>query len=390
MSPTSRADRPDAAAIPGVTDDPFLLLHYTLLCNASCAHCVVEGGPRRTGRMPLDLARQLIEGGAGADPRLSLVVFSGGESFIYLDDVLGLCEVARAAGMRTRIITNGYWAKTPEAAAAMLERLADRAVDELVVSFGEFHREYIPMARVRHVFLGARQAGRAPIVTYSTVNASRIRREDRVSAGGFVWPEVVFRVLTDYGFDASECVPMSAALRQLAGLTGEARAQLKRTLVHERAMINWQSLAFGGRATKELNDRVPLHAIEDDPGPPCAMAGRQITALTNGRVYPCCSAWSNFPDHAIGTARTAADVPTLVAAAQQDPLVRFIHDRGPGTLIRSLRRAGASIPAEYSDICHMCQTLFERFSLDDLRRVVATADDPVVQFTPAVPIAVHS
>jgi MoaA/NifB/PqqE/SkfB family radical SAM enzyme len=176
MTVESCADRQDERRSLVLDDEPFLLVHYTALCNASCSHCVVESGPRRTGRMPIDLATQLIEG-ARAIPRLRLVVFSGGESFIYLEDILKLCQIARDFGLQTRVISNAYWARTPEMAAAMLERLEERALDQLAISFGDFHRAYIAAERVRNVFLGARQARRAPMVVYSTVNASRVYDE---------------------------------------------------------------------------------------------------------------------------------------------------------------------------------------------------------------------
>jgi hypothetical protein len=363
---TPRVDRSDPIKPLLIDGEPFFLIHYTALCNAACAHCIVESGPQRKERMPIDLAAELIAG-ASMVPRLRLVVFSGGESFIYLDNVLRLCETAQALGMQTRIISNGYWARSPDAAARMLERLAASNVDQLVISFGRFHRAYIPPERVRNVFHGATLASQAPFVAYSTVNTSGVRAERTIESGAFAWPASVFECLSAYGFDVGACVPLQAAVRRLAGLTGEERVLFKRAMVHERALINWEPLAFGGRAAKQLGDFVRLRSIDDDPGCACGAAGRQITALTDGRMYPCCSTWTNYPAHAAGVARTASDVPALVRAMHDDPLVRFIHDRGPGALIQHFRRAGRPLPAAYSDICHMCQTLFEHVPLDEVR-----------------------
>jgi hypothetical protein len=367
MSPADRADNGPI----GFSDDPLLLLHYTAFCNASCAHCIVESGPQRKGRMSLDLAGDLIEG-AGGVPHLRTVVFSGGESFIYLDDVLQLCAQARAEGLVTRIISNGYWARTPEIAARMLERLGGEAVDQLVISFGEFHRAFIPAERVRNVFLGARQASAAPFVAYSTVIAG-VRDDPTIDVGGYAWPTGVLRCLADYGFAAEECVPLAAAVARGATLAPDERTAFKKAMVHERALINYEPLAFGGRASRELRDRQRLRPIEQDAGTPCSVVGRQITAVTSGRLYPCCSVWTNFPNHALGVADSATDMPAMVDDMQMDALVRFIHERGPGPLIAQLRQAGVPLAGEYSDICHMCQTLFEHVSLDDLRQAAALA-----------------
>jgi hypothetical protein len=182
----------------------------------------------------------------------------------------------------------------------------------------------------------------------------------------------VLRSLASYGFAPDECVPLRVAARDIVGLEGDARARFKRAMVHERALINWEPLAFAGRATKELRDHIRLRPIDKEIGPPCSAAGRQVTATTNGQLYPCCSVWTNFPEHAYGTAQAAADLPAALEQMRQDPLVRVLHERGPGHLIAQLRQAGSSIASDYSDICHMCQTLFQQCSLDDLRQTAAT------------------
>ncbi len=347
-------------------DDPFLLIHYTQLCNAACAHCVVGSGPDRHGRMPFDVARRLIES-ANRVARLRMVVFSGGESFIYLDDVLRLCGIAREQGLQTRIITNGYWARTPADAARMLTKLVDGSVDQLVVSFSEFHRAYVPAVRVRNVFEGARLAERVPFIAYSAVVPPQFDRDEDA-----VWPAAVLALLNLYGFAADECHPLSQAVEELRAIedAGE-RARFKRAMTRERAIVNWEPLVFGGRAASTLTDRIRLFPLTSfDAGSPCAAAGTQLTATVDGRLFPCCSAWSNHRDHAIADANEDADAASHFARLQSDPLVTFIHTRGPGALVARLRARGVALPSAYSDICHMCDTLFARCSLDQLRAAV--------------------
>jgi hypothetical protein len=357
----------------GFREDPMLVLHYTAFCNAKCAHCIVDSGPQRTERMSMRLAGELIDGAEDV-PRLRTVVFSGGESFVYLEDVLQLCARARERGMQTRIISNAFWARSPQAAAAVIERLVDRCVDQLVVSFGDFHREYIPAARVRNVFLGAQRASRAPLIVYSTVNASRVEDDEVMQAGECAWPSRVLRSILAYGFSPDECVPLRVAVQRAGELTGEERARFKRAMVHERALVNWESVGLGGRASRLLGGQIPLDPIDDCVGPQCSAVGRQVTSTTGGHVYPCCSVWTSYPAHAFGVAKTAADLGRLVGDMNRDALVRFIHERGPGPLLTELRRTGARLPDAYSDICHMCQTLFEHYSPEQLRAAVVAAE----------------
>src|SRR5213593_1868449 len=97
--------------VPCSQPETFLVLPYTGLCNATCAHCVVESGPTRRDRIGAATAVAAIRG-ASQTSGMRMVVFSGGESFIYLDEVLGLCRQAGDLGLRTRIISNGYWARS--------------------------------------------------------------------------------------------------------------------------------------------------------------------------------------------------------------------------------------------------------------------------------------
>jgi hypothetical protein len=84
--------------------------------------------------------------------------------------------------------------------------------------------------------------------------------------------------------------------------------------------------------------------------------------------------WTNYPAHAFGVAKTETDLGELVDDMKRDAFVRFVHERGPGPLLTELRRAGAPLPGAYSDICHMCQTLFEHYSPEQLRAAVVAAE----------------
>lgn len=358
------------AAIPQLPDEAYLVLHYTERCNATCAHCIVESGPHRAGVMDPEVARAAIEG-ASRLPDVRLVVFTGGESFLHLDEILALCRFSGAQGMKTRVISNGYWARTPEAAAAMLERIVDQGVDQLVISFDAFHLPYIAPERVLNVHRGARLAKRAPYLAFSTVIPARADAQELVEVpGGLRFPRAVIETLAAYDFPLEHCVPRTIAHAQLALLDREeARGRFKRAMVHERAMVSWESLALGGRAAREARHLTMMKPLPAAPTP-CSIAGSQVTIPSNGRLFPCCSAWTNHTEHAFGAVGKDGDFATLQAQMLDDPLVRFIHDHGPGELLAFLRDKGASAPGRYSDICNMCDALFARFSLDELRNAV--------------------
>jgi hypothetical protein len=336
-----------------------LVLHYTELCNAKCAHCVVEAGPWRRGHADPAALHAALEGAAEAGVRH--VVLTGGESFVFLDQVLELCRLARRLGMRTRVITNAYWARSPERAARMLERVAGEGIDQLVVSFDEYHLPYVRADRVRNVFLGAQLAEALPYLVFSTVVAEPGEAE---TVDGVPWPAGVLEVLRSYGFAAGECVPRDLVRAQAALLDADAAEAFRERIVRARAIVNWSPLAFAGRAAREL--AMPADAIG---GGPCPVAGRQATVTSARRLYPCCSTWSNFDEHAFGEV-TADDAGTFAGRLEEmfdDPLVRVIREQGPAALVAHLERSGTPVDVRLDDACHMCERMLASVPMRDLR-----------------------
>jgi hypothetical protein len=355
--------------LPGVVDDdrPLLVLYYTLLCNATCKHCIVESGPKQVGRISKDTARHAIEGASRCSD-VSVVVFTGGESFIYLSEILDLCQYAKSLGLRTRIVTNGYWARTPDEAARMIERIVRDGVDELFVSFDEFHLAFIAPERILNIFLGAQRAAVLPYVLYATVidpDADSLQPEPATS--GFTWPKGVVEILKTYGFPLEICVPQTAAHEYLEQLEVEDRQAFKESMTRDHPLIAWQTLGQAGRASRLMKGRMQSRSIDEDSGSPCSAAGRLLTVPTNGNLYPCCSAWTNFDGHHFGHFNSATEFADRRRTMAADSLVRFIHEQGPGKLIRSLRARGHALPERYTDICNMCEQLFSTYSLDQLR-----------------------
>lgn len=345
-----------------------LVLHYTESCNAKCAHCVVESGPERREQLPAATARAAIDAAVAAG--LPLVVFSGGESLMYREGLLVLCGYAKDRGLRTRVVSNAYWARTADHAARMLEALADAGVDELAVSFDEFHLPFIRPDQIANLVAGSGRAVRSPWVLYAAV----IRPEDESVEDSHTgppetWPPALIALLTQYRIDISRCIAFEAVQVRLRELAGDRRDAFKQAL-RDRIVITWQTLVVGGRATRELAAQVATRSIDDEAGSACHVAGRQLTVPASARVYPCCSAWSNFGDHHFGCAAGEAEFLEAFRRIQADPVVEFIHDRGPGLLIRWLRARGYPLRARYTDICNMCEELFTRCSLDTLRTEV--------------------
>lgn len=103
----------------------ILHIHPTLRCNLSCAHCYSSSSPQAREALAPDLLCAAIADAAGRG--FGIVSISGGEPLLYrdLDQVLA---AARAVGMRTQIVTNGWFLDHPR-----YDAVAD-AIDLVAVS----------------------------------------------------------------------------------------------------------------------------------------------------------------------------------------------------------------------------------------------------------------
>ena len=322
----------------------------------------MESGPHRREKLPATVGHAAIR--AAADAEFDTVVFSGGESTTYLDDVLDMCREARSRGLRTRLVSNGYWAQTPAAVAEMLERLHDGNVDELVISFDEYHLPYISLDRFDHLRSGTVLAARRPWIIYAAV-IEPPGDDNEAASDSHAFPHALISLLTLYGFDIKRCTAFAEVTETLARLSPGARDAYKQWL-RDRIIVTWQPLVIGGRATRSLANAVsalPLSAAGDRP---CEAAGQQITLPSNGHAYPCCSLWTNFGDHHFGVVGNEAQFADAYRRIRREPLVQLIHAAGPGTLIRWLKSRGVPLRDHYTDICNMCEELFTRCSPERL------------------------
>lgn len=113
-----------------------LLLTYR--CTMECDHCFVWGSPQQSGVMTLEKVRRIFDQGQALGS-VESVSFEGGEPFLYYGLLLEGVRNAKARGWKTEIISNAYWATSPEDALLWLRPLAQAGLDNLLVSEDSYH-----------------------------------------------------------------------------------------------------------------------------------------------------------------------------------------------------------------------------------------------------------
>lgn len=106
-------------------------------CNMKCRHCCAIHGTGEVSREDaVNWIRQIAESKVE-----SRIAFLGGEPTLCLDDLIEYVKCARENGLLPSIVTNGYFAKTKEAAEKVLDKL--EGLESVVISSDKYHLEFV-------------------------------------------------------------------------------------------------------------------------------------------------------------------------------------------------------------------------------------------------------
>jgi len=112
---------------------------YSTLCNLKCGHCVAKGEVPDTHTMDLGGARQIIF--KMAESKVMGISFTAGEPLLFVKEMNELVRLCRDFGIYTRIVTNSFWAKTPERADSIVRELKKSGLCQLRLSYSRWHQE---------------------------------------------------------------------------------------------------------------------------------------------------------------------------------------------------------------------------------------------------------
>jgi Radical SAM superfamily len=148
-------------------------LHFLLTyqCNSECDHCFVWGGPRQTGVMTLEHVRNALRQAQGLGS-ITSIYFEGGEPFLYYPILLKAVQEAADMGFEVGLVSNAYWAITPEDALEWLRPFAG-LLQDLSVSSDLYHYSEPISRQSRNATQVANSLG-IPIGTISVAQAENV------------------------------------------------------------------------------------------------------------------------------------------------------------------------------------------------------------------------
>jgi MoaA/NifB/PqqE/SkfB family radical SAM enzyme len=300
----------------GLRFSAFALM-LTDKCNARCAHCYGDYGPKGNSRLPISEAIELIDQAAPIECIERNFVAAGGETFLFFDDLVCVVQYAANRGFKPSITTNAFWGKPYERAWSWMKRLKEAGLVKLEISADSFHQKHIPIEAPRNVIRAAKECGLETVMLRCQVTENTTLRDALQNLGiGDLANTIVV---------SSPVVPM-------------------------------------GRAEQEISaDEVFLESAYPRG---CCEDALTLTITVQGDVFPCCAGSELCPPLCLGNV-TRESLATIVNRAHSNIMLRTLASVGPARLSALIEESNLNhllLPA-YTNACHLCYHIFSQLEL---------------------------
>ncbi len=287
-------------------------IHVTYTCPLACAHCCFSSSPENTDR----LSAEVILGAIKELNRdeIDLVAFTGGEPFLLGKTLVNAVDQANRMGFTTRIVTSAYFGKHKKTALKRLEALKRAGLDELSISWDDYHEEFVSFTSIANVFNIAKSLGISTAINivqsdHSTWSEARIRKE-----------------------------------LGLAENSGDPICE--------------SPLNFNGRAEEALVD---AGLRKERLLGPCPYVLTGPTLSAKNKLLACCGVIPETEGLTIDDDFSPKNLQKSIASALKSPLLNWLYLRGPYAVLQHINeKYGVAIP-EKSKIggnCEACRHLF--------------------------------
>ena len=298
-------------------------------CNFECKHCSVGSSPRTKYPMPEEVMTKAIDG-AHELASIAVVVFTGGEPTLRMPVLVRGIERVRDAGYLSRVVTNAWWATTPEKARATVAKLQAAGLQELNTSYDDFHAPFISVDRIVNMVRAALEANLRVAVGViadprSVFNADRVRAE----------------LCTGLSMTMAELEAAVYILEDFPTPTGTG------------ASLDVSALNAG--AKMEMG---------------CPEVIKTLSVHPDGTVKACCGHTQFYSkDLTLGSLHEES-LTQMVERGRQNLVYWLVHMMGPKRILAQLGVSGT-----YSSICHACHVLFAQHRDQLIRHVEANLNE---------------
>lgn len=284
-------------------------------CNFWCDHCSVGSNPRLAVPMEEGVFNVLLDELCRLES-VKLVAFTGGECTLHMERLTKGIEAAKRAGKMTRIVTNGWFAKSDAQTEKFLDQLCEAGLDELSTSFDAFHEPFVSIEQIGRMLRKGSEKG--------------------------------LRLALGVIEDSLQRWTLDKVRDQLSEVCGWGREELDDRV----SIISDSPIPVGTADRPEIYESKASASVELG----CSDVVKTISIHPNGDVKACCGHTMFYQkDLHLGNIKDES-IEEITARASQNSLYWYLHVVGPAEILRRLGKTG-----HYTSICHACTVLLNDY-----------------------------
>ncbi len=307
----------------------------TYRCPLQCDFCGTSCGPRETEALSPDFMKDMIDT-VNSWGLLELVVFTGGEPFLFRNRLVELVEHCSSLNVMTRIVTSAYWATSKEVALARLSELLTAGLTEINFSVDDFHQEFVSLDCIGNAMDAAEELGIPYLLAHKQFRSSTITHEYLESA--------LERKLIQFrpGEQNPPCNLIST------GITVPI-----------------------GRGSNSVSSDEWMPSESDKPWVgACSSVMESIVVAPSMDVEICCGITRrSLPELTIGSLKEQS-LSEILRQGNQDLIVNWLALEGPESIRQFVlaHNPNLELPERYANSCHLCDTLFSNETVRETLR----------------------
>lgn len=263
-------------------------------------------------------------------PTAKVLVFTGGETTLRKQMLLKGIRMASQSGLITRIVTNAWWATSPEKADKWVKELKAAGLIEINTSYDDYHAEFAPIENTERFVEAA------------------LKNHLRVAVGTII--------------DEGASYTSDVVKNRVAEYLGMTRKELERKVFF---LEDYPTPSGRARQFELDGNRLPeATSAKFEFG--CNEIIKTFSIHPNGDVKVCCG--QSVFETADLTAGNLLfeDLQPIIEKAQSNLFYLWINASGPKRILETL-----GVHGSYSSVCHACREMFldhKSEAIDHIRR----------------------
>ncbi|MBN2653681.1 MAG: hypothetical protein JXR79_01000 [Nitrospirae bacterium] len=285
------------------------------------------------------MCRVIMETSMIADIRV--VAFAGGEPLLKKDELLGAIRFSAGKGLWTKLITNSYWADTPDNAVLMLSELKSSGLSEINLCSDDLQQGNVAIENIKNAFWSARQ------LNLPTLIINRRSKNSRVSIEHISQHLGVRLVRFDPEKNNPQHDVYTSSISAPIGLSSE-------WLNHEKQ---------AGNMTDGYTWKTP-----------CSSVLRSLVISPEGEIRICCGMIEQaLPELSYGLFGSRA-LTQILCEANCDLLANWLALEEPYGLMQYVKSKAPDLmfQDQYVNHCHLCKDLLMR---KEVRFILKSCDE---------------